>query len=51
MYNRDAKALLSVVAFLDNRITEPKIRIGRETHASRISQGKPRSEVPRYMDR
>ena len=31
--NRDTKALLRVVALLHDRIMEPKIRIGCETHA------------------
>ena len=50
MDNYDSKALHSVVAFLHNGILEPTIRIGREIHASRISQGKARPETSGYMD-
>ncbi len=50
MDGRDTKALLSLMASLHNCIREPKVRIGCETHTSKISQGKPRSEMVRYMD-
>ena len=45
----DTKALHSVVGFLHNGMMEPKIRIGCETHALSISQGKARPEMSRYM--
>ena len=50
MDSHDTKALLSVMGSLHKCIREPKVRIGCETHASNISQGKPRSETFRYMD-
>ena len=49
MDNRDMKALHYVVPFLHNGAIEPKIRIGCETHASKISQGKTKAgDAPLY---